>query len=174
MRLIGKKFLVVLFFSLLLSKKNAAQMYVAFVPSLTNSPGTLAEKSNFSLEIGKQWEVFSLGLDIGKTTMAKIAGRDTSIYLEIRPNLNIFQQGRFTNTLTPGIGVIFNAKENLVTELTSGIEFAFSNKIHFNIYFGQYYYSGKYSASSVTFYGLSIMKYFSSSHVGSLIKKKKD
>ena len=149
-----------------------AQTYIAFVPSLTNSPGTLAEKSNISFEVGRQWDVFSLGLDIGKTTLGKIAGRDTSVYLEIRPNLNIFQQGKFTNTLTPGIGFIFNAKENLVTELTSGIEFAFSKLIHFNIYFGQYYYSGKFSASSVTFYGLSIMKYFSPPNSKSLINNK--
>ena len=134
-----------------------AQTYFSFVPSLTNSPGTLAEKANFSIEVGRQWDVFSLGLDLGKTSLGRSSGRDTTMYLEIRPNLNVFQVGKFTNTLTPGIGCIFNSKENFMTELTSGIEYAYNSSFHLNIYFGTYYYSGRYSADNVTFFGLSIM-----------------
>jgi len=137
-----------------------AQDYISLVPSLTNSPGTIKDKTNLSFEAGRQWDVFSVGADIGKTSMAKVVGMDTTVYMEIRPNLNIFQQGKFTNTLTTGIGFIFNAKENFLTELTSGIEYAYTPLIHFNIYFGQYYYSGLSSASTTTFFGLSIMKYF--------------
>jgi hypothetical protein len=150
-----------------------AQTYISLVPSITNSPGTLAEKSNFSIEAGRQWDVFSIGVDIGKTSLGKSYGRDTTVYLEVRPNLNIFQQGKFTNTITPGIGCIFNAKETLVTEFTSGIEYAYTPLIHFNIYFGQYYYSGAISASSVTFFGLSIVKYFAPSHSKALLGNKK-
>jgi hypothetical protein len=155
-----------------------AQTYISFIPSVTNSAGTLAEKSNLSFEVGRQWDVFSLGADIGMTSLGKIAGRDTALYLEIRPNLNIFQEGKFTNTLTPGIGCIFNAKENLVTELTSGIEYAYSTLIHFNIIFGTYYYSGRVSASNVTFFGLSVMYYFKpykpSSLIGDMQNKDKE
>ncbi len=152
-----------------------AQTYVSFIPSLTNSAGTLSEKSNFSFEVGRQWDVFSLGADIGKTSLGKTDGRDTTVYLEIRPNLNIFQQGKFTNTFTPGIGCIFNSKENFVTELTSGIEYAYSPLLHFNIIFGQYYYSGKTSESTTTFFGLSVMYYLKPAKTGSLIEgKKKD
>ena len=137
-----------------------AQNYISLVPSITNSPGTFLGKSNLSFEAGRQWDVFSLGIDIGKTSLEKVVGLDTTVYLECRPNLNIFQQGKFTNTITPGIGVIFNSKETLVTEVTSGIEYSYSPFIHINIYFGQYYYSGRESASNVTFFGLSVMKYF--------------
>ncbi len=136
------------------------QTYISFVPSLTNSAGTLADKSNISFEVGRQWDVFSVGLDIGKSSLSPVVGMDTTVYMEIRPNLNVFQQGKWTNTLTPGIGFIFNAKENFVTELTSGIEYSYNPLIHFNIYFGQYYYSGLNSESTTTFFGLSIMKYF--------------
>lgn len=146
-----------------------AQSYLCFAPCVTNSPGTLAEKSNLSLEAGRQWDVFSIGLDIGKSSLGKIKGRDTTLYIETRPNLNIFQQGKFTNTFTPGIGVIFNAKENLMTEFTSGIEYAYTPLIHFNVYFGQFYYSGRESASTVTFFGVSVMKYFSPMHSKALI-----
>ena len=151
-----------------------AQTYICFAPSITNSPGTLAEKSNLSVEIGRQWDVFSLGLDLGKTSLGKIKGMDTTNYLEVRPNLNIFQQGKFTNTFTPGVGVIFNAEENLMTELTSGIEYAYSPLIHINVVFGQYYYSGRYTASTVTFFGVSVMKYFSPSKAKALLGNSHD
>ena len=159
-------FLITILFTAQLA---AAQNYICLAPNVTNSPGTFAEKSNVSFEAGRQWDVFSLGLDVGKTSLGKVVGPDTTIYLEVRPNLNIFQQGKFTNTFTPGIGVIFNAHENLMTELTSGIEYAYTPLIHFNIYFGQYYYSGKVSASTVTFFGISVMKYFSPMHTKALI-----
>ena len=152
-------------------KPLSGQYYISLAPSLTNTAGTIAEKSNITLEFGKQWDVFSLGAVVGKTSMGKVTGRDTTMYTEIRPNLNIFQQGKFTNTFTAGIGYIFNAEENLVTELTSGIEFAQSEQFHINISFGQYFYSGRYSSSNVTFFGISGMWYFGASHAGSLIKK---
>jgi hypothetical protein len=162
-----KNILFVVF--MMIASSCFSQTYISFVPSITNTAGTLAEKSNLSFEVGRQWDVFSLGLDIGKTSLGKVVGMDTTVYLEIRPNLNIFQQGKFTNTLTPGIGCIFNSKETLVTEITSGIEYSYTSLIHFNIYFGQYYYSGAISSSTVTFFGLSIMKYFTPTHKKALI-----
>ncbi len=138
-----------------------SQTYISLAPCLTNDIGTIAEKSNLAFEIGRQWDVFSVGLDLGKTSLGKVKGRDTTAYLEIRPNLNIFQQGKFTNTFTAGIGYIFNSRQNLMTELTSGIEYTYNPVLHLNIYFGQYYYSGKTEASNVTFFGLSVMLYFS-------------
>ena len=146
------------------------QTYILLAPSLINSTGTIAEKTNVALEIGRQWDVFSLGLDFGKTSLAKVTGRDTTNYIEIRPNLNVFQQGKFTNTFTAGIGYIFNAEENVMTELTSGIEYAHNDHLHINIYFGQYFYNGRYTASNVTFFGVSGMWYFLPSHAKSLIK----
>lgn len=163
-------FLVVILF--ILTDCCIAQTYISINPSLTNDAGTIAGKSNLSIEIGRQWDVFSLGVDVGKTSLGKVAGRDTTVYVEVRPNLNIFQQGKFTNTFTAGIGVIFNSKQSLMTELTSGIEYSYRPKTHFNIYFGQYYYSGRYDASSVTFFGLSVMRYFSDAKSKNLINQK--
>ncbi len=147
-----------------------AQTYISLAPALTNDAGTIAEKANVAFEIGRQWDVFSLGLDVGKTSLGKITGRDTTGYFEIRPNLNIFQQGKFTNTFTAGVGYIFNSKQSLMTELTSGIEYACNTQIHINVYFGQYYYSGREAASSSTFFGISGMFYFLPSHAKSLIQ----
>ncbi len=150
-----------------------AQTYVSLAPSLTNTAGTLAEKSNLALEVGRQWDVFSLGVDLGKTTLGKVPGRDTATYLELRPNLNIFQEGKFTNTFTAGMGYIFNARESLMTELTYGIEYTFNDKLHINVDFGQYFYSGRYDASNVTFFGVSAMWYFTPTGAKALINKAK-
>lgn len=155
-----------------ISYKCLSQPYISLAPSLTNTAGTIADKSNIALEVGKQWDVFSLGIDLGKTTMSRVTVRDTSTYLEVRPSLNVFQQGKFTNTFTTGIGYIFHAKENLLTELTYGIEYSFTPKTHFNVFFGQYYYSGKESSSDVTFFGISAMFYFAPNQSGALIKQK--
>ena len=166
-----KKILIAFLFVVCMSYQCLSQTYISLAPSVTNTAGTFAEKSNIAFELGRQWDVFSLGIDFGKTTLAPVTGRDTSNYLELRPNLNIFQEGKFTNTFTAGIGYIFNAKESLLTELTYGIEYSFSEKIHYNVFFGQYFYSGKTSASSVSFFGVSAAYYFSPNKGGSIIKR---
>ena len=140
--------------------KVKKQTYIQVYYSLTNTAGTLGGKSNLSVEVGKQWNVFSLGLDLGKTTLEPIHGRDTSFYFEVRPNLNIFQQGRFTNTLTVGVGYVFFAPNNFLSELTSGIEYTASDRLHLNANFGTFYYSGRYTATSATFFGISASYYF--------------
>ena len=147
-----------------------AQTYISLAPSISNIAGTLADKTNLGIEIGRQWDVFSLGIVIGKNSLEKMAGVDTTTYFELRPNLNVFQQGKFTNTFTAGIGYILNAKESLLTELTYGIEYAYNPQFHFNVYFGQYYYSGRYSDSNSTFFGLSCMWYFSPNNSKPLIQ----
>ena len=146
-----------------------AQTYISLAPSISNQAGTFADKMNLGLEVGRQWDVFSVGIVIAKNSLQKAVGRDTTTFFELRPNLNVFQQGKFTNTFTAGIGYILNAQENLLTELTYGIEYAHSPQIHFNVYFGQYYYSGRYSDSNSSFFGLSCMYYFSPSKSKPLI-----
>ena len=61
-----------------------------------------------------------------------------------------------------------------MTELTSGIEYECTDRWHFNVYFGQYFYSGKTDASNVTFFGASVMFYFSPSKSKPLISNSKN
>jgi hypothetical protein len=148
-----------------------SQTYISLAPSLSNNAGSFGEKANFAFEVGRQWDVFSLGLDYGRINLAKMHGKDTVNYVEIRPNLNIFQQGRFTNTFTAGIGYIFNSQQSLMTELTSGIEYTCNDQVHINVYFGQYYYSGRTAASTETFFGISAVWYFAPTNPKSLISQ---
>ena len=149
------------------------QYFFSCVPCLTNAPGDFAMKLSPTIEVGRQWQdVFSIGLDLGKTNCAPTAGKDTTVYLEFRPNLNIFQVGKFVNTFTPGLGYVFGASQNMMLEFTQGIEYSFTPLVHLNIFYGQYYYSGKYANSSVSFFGVSIAKFLKPSKARGIIPTK--
>jgi len=139
-----------------------SQTYVSVMPSLYTGAGSFAQRSSCDFEIGKQWDAFSAGLDIGKTSFVKKQrnAKDSTWDIELRPNLNIFQQGKFTNTLTIGIGYIFNSSQNILTEFTTGIEYTPNKHFSYNWYFGTYYFTGNSSASSNNFFGVSVMYYF--------------
>ena len=130
------------------------------MPAFYTSAGTAAQRASFNIEVGKHWEVFSVGLDIGKINLASKSGIDTTWFAKVRPNLSVFQQGKFTNTLAIGLGYVFGAKQNILTEFTSGIEYTPNPTYSYNLYFGTYYFSGVTSASSQNFIGLSAMYFF--------------
>ncbi len=124
-----------------------AQKYFQVYQNFLNTTGSPYEKINYSLEYGKQWDVYSIGINVGKI--------NNFAFTEVKSNLNVFQQGKFTNTLTFGLGYIVNSTTNLLTEMSSGIEYSYSNKIHFNVQFGQYYFSGNSNSNNTTFFGIS-------------------
>ncbi len=142
------------------SPDSGAQFYISPFFGFYTGNGTFAQRATPDIEFGLQWQVFSVGLDLGKTSLGQGLGGDTTTYLEIRPNLNVFQQGNFTNTLTIGLGYVFGAKQNIMTEFTTGIEYTPNEKLSYNIFFGTYYFSGVESSSSNNFFGASIMYYF--------------
>lgn len=149
-----------------------SQAYVSLMTGLYTNPGTFGQRSTADVEVGKQWDVFSMGLDIGKTNLAPKHVKDTTWYLEVRPNLNVFRQGIFTNTLTIGLGYIFGAQENTLTEFTTGIELTPNNHTSYNLYFGTYYLTGRYSTTTNNFFGVSLMYYFRETHLIGLFNKK--
>jgi len=143
------------------SSRALSITYVEIYQSWTNTPGNLWERSNTSVEFGNQWGVFSMGVDLGKTTLARDAhAGDTSTYLELRPNLNVFQQDKFTSTLTLGVGWIPGARASMLTEFTTGIEYSLTERVHLNFNFGQFYYNGVRSTYSATFWGISVTRFF--------------
>lgn len=168
-----KNILFTLIIGCFLVTEAQAQMYAAFVPCMTTTVGNFPAKVSPAIEIGKQWNVFSMGFDIGKTNCSPVKDKkDTTIYLEFRPNLNIFQVGKFTNTFTPGIGYVFGSK-CLMLELTAGLEYSLTEKLHINMFFGQYSYSGLKANSSVSFVGFSLMMFFKEYKTSSSILKSK-
>jgi len=151
-----------------------AQMYISLSNTFYNSGGTFGEKCSPAVEVGKQFGPLSLGFDVGLTNCGNGKTKDTTnqtpllgtgihaMYFEVRPNINVFQQGKFTNTLTIGTGICPFTSQYFMTEFSSGIEYAYSEILHININFGQYYYSGKYSSNysnAPSFIGLNIIYY---------------
>ena len=154
------KFIFVLMLFLTVSSKTRAQYYISFMPAFYTSAGNTGDRLTMDVEFGKQWDVFSLGVELGKTNFSNQDKIDTTLYTEVRSNLNVFQQGKFTNTITVGCGYVFNATQNLMFETSTGIEYSISEKIHANIFFGTYFFSGNSSASNNNFFGLSLVRFF--------------
>ena len=136
-----------------------SQPYISFTPSMIMSSGTLQKRFNPAIEVGQQWQALSLGFDIGRMNTTRQKSNDTTYYIEVRPNLNIFQLDKFTNTMTIGLGYIFNASENCLGELSTGIEYTPNKRLSYNIYMGTYYTAGVNSSSNNIFFGISIMYY---------------
>jgi hypothetical protein len=139
---------------------KAQQTYISVSNTFYTNTGTLAQKSSPAIEVGRQYGPISVGIDVGKVNCSRTADKDTTLYVELRPNLNVFQQGKFTNTLTIGLGIVPFATQSMLGELSYGIEIAASQEYHANINFGQYYFSGTQSSTSLTYFGVSIIRYF--------------
>lgn len=133
-------------------QKDSSLTYIEFSLNNLSTTGPILKNISPTVEIGKQWDVFSLGFVIGT-----IQGNP---FIEARPNLNVFQQGKFTNTLTPGIGIRYNSVQPILMEFTSGIEYSYSKSIHYNINFGQWFFNGKNQSSNSVFIGFSFTKFF--------------
>ena len=187
---------VILLFTNIINAQNLEAVpvtYVSFAPCITNEVGTLGTKFSPTIEVGRQFQdIFTLGIAVGKTNCRSSVlsyGTDengntvptsispSSYYVELRPNLNVFQVGKFTNTITPGIGYVFGPGQSIMLESTMGIEYEYTEKIHFNIFFGNYYYSSFstdpnniYTHYSPTFFGFSAVKFFKKTKNKGLIK----
>ena len=151
---------ILLILLLVLNINVFSQKYISLSPSLFTNAGTFKERFTPTIEVGQQWKSFSLGFDVGKFNVTPQRGKDTTFYFEVRPNLNIFQQDKFTNTLTIGVCYVFNASESLLNELTTGIEYTPTDRLSYNVYVGTYYLSGSTSASNNNFFGISLMYFF--------------
>lgn len=150
---------------------TSAVFYVSPTYGFYTDGGTLALHSSPNIEFGLQWSVISLGLDVGKVHLGQRSGRDTTTYFQLRPNLNVFQQGKFTSTLTFGIGYVPNARQNILIESTTGVQYSPSAQWSYNLFFGTYYFSGLESSRNQSFIGLSAMYYFFSKKKRGLFNK---
>ena len=84
--------------ALLLSIQAKAQTYISVMPAFYTSQSTIVVRSTFDIELGKNGMFFNLGLDLGKTNLSKQKFKDTTTYVEIRPNLNVLNK---TNSPIP-------------------------------------------------------------------------
>ena len=119
----------------------------------TGATGTFDQKMFSTVEFGRTYGIFDIGLMVGRLNWAK--GGDSAYFSEILPTINVFSKGRFSEALTLGAGYVFGAKQNFLTEITNSINFAPNNRLVFTVFQGNYSFDGRYATSKASFMGLS-------------------
>ena len=123
----------------------------------TNTAGTFNQKVFLSLEAGRTYGIFDIGLSIGRLNLVGSGnGIDSNWFMEVRPTINVFSKGRFSESLTLGAGYVIHASQNFVTEITNCINFSPNNKITIAVCQGNYFFDGKLSTSKAQFMGLCV------------------
>ena len=122
----------------------------------TNTAGTFNQKVFLSVEVGRTYGIFDIGLATGRLNLvASGNGIDSNWFSEVRPTINVFSKGRFSESLTLGAGFIFNAKQNFLTEITNCINFSPNDNLTIAVCQGNYFFDGSQSTSRAQFMGLA-------------------
>ena len=123
----------------------------------TNTPGSFNEKVFILTEFGRTFGIFDIGIAEGRLNLAKaMNGIDSNWFAEVRPTINVFSKGRFSESFTLGAGYIFNRKENFLTEITNCINFAPNDKLSISVCQGNYFFDGRLSTSKAQFMALAV------------------
>ncbi len=133
-------------------------MYLASnVNAATNTIGTFNKRISPSLEYGYTFGIFDLGLAVGKLNLVK---NDSSWFTEIRPTINIFSKGRFSEALCLAAGYKFNSSQGFMTEICNSINFNITILWSVSVLQGYYYFDGKTSNSNAQFLGINVTRNF--------------
>ena len=125
--------------------------------SYTNAIGNFNEKVFFTVELGRTYGIFDIGLAIGRLNLVSSnSGTDSNWFAGIRPTINVFSKGRFSESLTLGAGYVFNAKQNFMTEITNCINFSPNDKMTIAVCQGNYFFDGRLTTSKAQFIGLAV------------------
>jgi hypothetical protein len=136
-----------------------------------NTKGGFAKRFAPSVEYGKTFGIFDIGLATGRLNSLS-AGSDTSRFLEFRPTINIFSKGRFAEGLCLGAGYVFKAKQGLMTEICNSINFNISEIWAFAVVQGYYFLDGTNSSRSAQYMGFSVTYNFLKKHSVNIQRKK--
>ena len=157
------------------SKENKEPHYY-YVSATTNvfvnSRGGFAKRFSPSVEFGRTYGIFDIGLATGMLN-SLLSGRDTVQFLEFRPTINIFSKGRFAEALCLGGGYVFKAKQGLCTEICNSINFNISTKFALAVLQGYYFFDGSNSSRSTQYMGFSFTYNFLRNHSVNKQRKKK-
>lgn len=123
----------------------------------TNTVGTFNKRASPSLEFGSTFGIFDVGIAIGRLNLLK---NDSSYFFELRPTINVFSKGRFSEGLCLGVGYRANASQKFMTEICNSINFNFSNDWAVAVVQGYYYFDGVTSNSTAQFFGLNFTHNF--------------
>jgi hypothetical protein len=148
------------------SKENKEPRYFYFSVNadvFVNSKGGFDKRFSPAVEFGRTYGIFDIGLATGRVNSIS-SGGDTVRYIEFRPTINIFSQGRFAEGLCLGGGYVFKAKQGLVTEICNSINFNISTTVAVAITQGYYFFDGTNSSRSTQYMGFAFTYNFLRSH----------
>lgn len=146
------------------SKENKEPRYY-YISALTNiyvnTHGGFAKRFAPAVEFGRTYGIFDIGLATGRLNSL---GRDTAHYVEFRPTINIFSAGRFAEGLCLGAGYIFQAKQQLMTEICNSINFNISTRVAVAVTQGYVFFDGINNSRTAQYMGFSFTYNFLRSH----------
>jgi hypothetical protein len=148
------------------SKENKEPRYYYISGNMNvfvNTKGSIAQRISPSIEFGRTYGIFDIGLATGRLNSLK-GSSDTSTYLEFRPTINIFSKGRFAESLCLGAGYIFGAKQGLMTEICNGINFNISEYLAIAVLQGYIFIDGSNSNRSTQYMGINVTYNFLKPH----------
>jgi hypothetical protein len=148
------------------SKENKEPRYfyiTAGANIFVNTKGGFAKRFSPSVEFGRTYGIFDIGLATGRINSVS-RGADTTRFLEFRPTINIFSKGRFSEALCLGGGYVFKAKQALMTEICNSINFNISEKVALAAVQGYYFFDGTNSSRSTQYMGLNFTYNFLKAH----------
>jgi len=137
-----------------------------------NTRGGAAKRFSPSVEVGRTYGIFDIGLSTGRLNSISPGG-DTSRFLEFRPTINIFSKGRFAEGLCLGGGYVFKAKQGLMTEICNSINFNITEIWAIAVTQGYYYFDGTNSSRGAQYMGFSLTYNFLKKHGVNISRKKK-
>jgi hypothetical protein len=137
-----------------------------------NTRGGVAKRFSPSVEFGRTYGIFDIGLATGRLNSLS-SGGDTTRFLEFRPTINIFSKGRFAEALCLGGGYVLKAKQGLMTEICNSINFNISETVAVAVLQGYYFFDGTNSSRSTQYMGFSFTYNFLKKHSVNMQRKKK-
>jgi len=156
------------------SKENKEPQYFyisANTNIFVNAKGGAAKRFSPTVEFGRTYGIFDIGLGIGKLNMLK--GNDTARYIELRPTINVFSKGRFAESLCLGAGYVISAKQGLMSEICNGINFNVSTTFAIAMAQGYVFFDGTNSNRTAQYIGINLTYNFLKPHSVNKQRKKK-
>jgi hypothetical protein len=136
-----------------------------------NTRGGAAKRFSPSVEFGRTYGIFDIGLATGRLNSIG-SGGDTTRFIEFRPTINIFSKGRFAEALCLGGGYVFKAKQGLMTEICNSINFNISEVWAVAVLQGYYYFDGTNNSRGTQYMGFNVTYNFLQKHSVNINRKK--
>lgn len=141
--------------AVLLSMVSFSQTYVNGLFSYYDGTGTFGQKSMGTVEVGRTWDVLSVGVAGGVTSFT-----GGNAYLEVRPSVTVFQKDRVSVSATLGAGYVFDSPTNLLVEVSGSGNLSLNKNWSLSLFAGKYRFNGKRVATTATFVGTGVTYIF--------------